>query len=82
MLIDVTNIVLDLYTTVIGQSIIVDQLLAKLRQKLLQEVALQKQILELMGGLDMLFAMTSHRESGIAGSLSASVNHHFRLSFF
>jgi U3 small nucleolar RNA-associated protein 15 len=50
---------LDIYTPILGQSISIDELFMKLKTKLKQEVIFQKDILQLQGTLDMLFALSS-----------------------
>jgi hypothetical protein len=55
-LLDVCAIVLDVYTPVVGQSLVVDELLARLRLRLRQEVAFQHSLQSLLGTLDLLFA--------------------------
>ena len=53
--------VLDLYAAVVGHSAVIDALLEKLRAKLLREVALQQELLELEGIMEMLMAGNAAR---------------------
>lgn len=49
------NTLLDCYTRVFGQSPLIDGLLARLTFKVKQEIQLQKDLIETMATLDMLF---------------------------
>ncbi|CAO3616719.1 unnamed protein product [Cunninghamella blakesleeana] len=56
VLVDVSEIVLDTYHNVFGQSPLIDKLILQLSQKVANEVKLQKDLLQVMASLDMLFA--------------------------
>jgi U3 small nucleolar RNA-associated protein 15 len=56
ILITVCNVVFDLYAGVVGKSILVDELFVKMRERLREEIDVQKQFFELMGSLDSLMA--------------------------
>jgi len=59
LLVNVTNILLDMYTPVLGQSKKIDGLFMTLLQKIDAEIALQQQLLELVGSLDVLLTSSS-----------------------
>eukprot|EP00123_Amoebidium_parasiticum_P010908 comp20402_c0_seq1/m.25821 comp20402_c0_seq1/g.25821 ORF comp20402_c0_seq1/g.25821 comp20402_c0_seq1/m.25821 type:complete len:495 (-) comp20402_c0_seq1:402-1886(-) len=61
LLIDICHIVLDIYTPVMGQSMVIDNLLLKLRGRLAAEVEFQKKMFELMGALEILMAGASNQ---------------------
>jgi U3 small nucleolar RNA-associated protein 15 len=46
----------DFYSSVVGQSPLIDGLLVKLQQQVSQELRVQKQLFELLGSIDMLLA--------------------------
>lgn len=50
-----TNYYIDCYTRVFGQSPLIDDLLSRLTIKVKQEIQLQKDLIETMATLDMLF---------------------------
>ena len=54
----------DLYTSAIGQSMVVDELIAKLRVRIRQEVGFQNQLQTLLGTLDLLFAAAANARTG------------------
>ena len=54
----------DLYTAAIGQSMVVDELIAKLRTRLRQEVTFQNSLQSLLGTMDVLFAAAAAATSG------------------
>lgn len=55
-LIRVADLVLDLYGSALGRSLVVDELFVRLRRRLAEEAAFQKQLLQLSGTLDMLMS--------------------------
>ena len=55
LLVDVSEAVIDCYTRVFGQSPLIDDLLSRLTVKVKQEIQLQKDLIETMATLDMLF---------------------------
>ena len=56
ILMDVTNIVLDLYSNVVGKSAVVSELLNKLQKKVRDEIKTQEQMMPVLGLLDSLLA--------------------------
>ncbi|KAI9199294.1 WD40-repeat-containing domain protein [Polychytrium aggregatum] len=56
LLIDISNLILDMYGSVIGQSIIIDELLSSMKQKMRDELNVQEKITEVLGFLDTLFS--------------------------
>lgn len=58
LLIDVVNIILDMYTCVVGRSIVVDELFMKLRKKVTDEVSLQKDAKQLLGMIELVLSST------------------------
>eukprot|EP01116_Phalansterium_solitarium_P012419 TRINITY_DN28684_c0_g1_i1.p1 TRINITY_DN28684_c0_g1~~TRINITY_DN28684_c0_g1_i1.p1 ORF type:complete len:524 (+),score=16.89 TRINITY_DN28684_c0_g1_i1:42-1613(+) len=52
--IDITNILLDIYSTVLGRSSEIDKLIAKIQSKVTEEMLFQKQMYELLGAMDCL----------------------------
>ena len=63
--------VLDIYGPVLGQSPLIDDLLRKLSRKVNGEIDLQKDLIQSMAALDMLFAKSTTSSSS---SLSSSSN--------
>jgi len=59
LLIQVSQVVLNIYESVVGQSTMVDTLLQKLLQKVKAELDFQEQSLRLIGSLDMLINSTA-----------------------
>ncbi|KAI9251965.1 WD40-repeat-containing domain protein [Sporodiniella umbellata] len=59
LLVDVSEALIDCYTRVFGQSPLIDDLLSRLTAKVKQEIKLQKELIETMAALDMLFAKSS-----------------------
>ncbi|KAI9304399.1 WD40-repeat-containing domain protein [Cunninghamella echinulata] len=55
VVVDVSDIVLDTYYNVFGQSPLIDNLILQLSQKVTSEIKLQKDLLRAMASLDMLF---------------------------
>lgn len=56
LLVDVANVTVDLYAPVLGQSMVIDELFVKLRNKLKDELTFQKSLLSVAGMLELLFA--------------------------
>lgn len=54
MLVDLTNRVLDMYTPILGQSEVIDELFVKLRAKIASEVKLQKELQALTGMISLI----------------------------
>ena len=46
----------DMYSSVLGQSALIDGLFRKLRQKVDEEVKFQRELVQVRGQLDMIFA--------------------------
>ncbi|KAF9358285.1 snoRNA-binding rRNA-processing protein [Mortierella sp. AD094] len=66
LLVDVTMIMIDMYTAVLGQSPLIDELFMRLRAKVKLEIAFQKQLLSVVGSMEMLFAKSTSTSVGIA----------------
>ena len=49
-------LVADLYASIVGQSVLIHQLLASLQSKLREETRLQKEMFRLLGSLDLIMA--------------------------
>eukprot|EP00040_Diaphanoeca_grandis_P039484 m.259188 g.259188 ORF g.259188 m.259188 type:complete len:499 (-) comp37676_c0_seq1:100-1596(-) len=56
LLLDVADVIIDLYGAVIGQSAVVDEYFVKLHRKLQAEAKFQQQLFELMGSMDLLLS--------------------------
>lgn len=56
LLIDVANVLLDMYSGVLGQSIVVDELIMRLKMQIDEETELQKHMLHLLGSLNLILA--------------------------
>jgi len=56
LLTDITNLVLDRYSSLLGQSVGLDELFVKLKQKVEAELAFHQQSSELTGALEMILA--------------------------
>lgn len=56
LLMDITNLLLDRYTSVLGQSVVLDELFVKLKNKVEAELAFQQHSAELTGALEMILA--------------------------
>ncbi|KNC78347.1 hypothetical protein SARC_09220 [Sphaeroforma arctica JP610] len=56
LLIEVTNMVLDVYARVLGKSQAIDELVLKLRNKVHQELEFQKRLMELSGAFELILA--------------------------
>jgi len=69
LLVDVTNIVLDLYTSSLGQSIVIDELFVKLKEQTQNEAILQQQLQQLLGSISAL--VSSSQVMSQARSLAA-----------
>ena len=61
LLLEVALQLLDLYSSVLGQSMIIDELFLKLCFKVDQEIAFQKQLMEVLGALEMLLGSNDQR---------------------
>lgn len=56
MVCDVSNVVIEMYTPVLGQSPLIDTLFLRLRKKVAAELRFQQELVKARGALDMLFA--------------------------
>ncbi|KJE94791.1 U3 small nucleolar RNA-associated protein 15 [Capsaspora owczarzaki ATCC 30864] len=56
LLIDLSNMLFDIYTPALGQSIVIDELFVKLQRVIATEIAFQKQLYQLIGSLDMILS--------------------------
>jgi len=59
LLTDITNLVLDRYSSVLGQSVVLDELFVKLKQKVEAELTFHHQSSELTGALEMILASSA-----------------------
>ncbi|KAI8149626.1 WD40-repeat-containing domain protein [Fennellomyces sp. T-0311] len=59
LLVDVSEVLLDIYGPVLGQSPLIDDLLRKLSRKVNAEIGLQKDLIQAMAALDMLFSKST-----------------------
>ncbi|OZJ02132.1 hypothetical protein BZG36_04583 [Bifiguratus adelaidae] len=59
LLIDVTECILELYASVLGQSPLVDDLITRLQTKVNKEVLFQKDLQQVLGSIEMLFAKST-----------------------
>lgn len=66
ILTDVTSVMIDMYTPVLGQSPLIDELFVRLRTKVKQELAFQKQLQAVIGSMEMLFAKSTSTSVGVA----------------
>ncbi|KAF9581398.1 snoRNA-binding rRNA-processing protein [Lunasporangiospora selenospora] len=66
LLVDVAMLLLEMYSKVLGQSPLIDELLARLKEKVKMELAFQRDLLSVIGSLDMLFAKSTATSVGIA----------------
>ncbi|XP_036383295.1 U3 small nucleolar RNA-associated protein 15 homolog [Megalops cyprinoides] len=63
VLVNVAEMILDIYTQVVGQSPVVDKQIIKLQELIEREIDLQQELVEVLGMLDTLFAtMTTKKE--------------------
>jgi len=60
VLIQVCEVVLNLYAGQLGQSVMVDELFVKLSQQLREEVRLQKELVKVSGTLDLVLSAAAH----------------------
>ena len=56
ILIDVSNVLLDIYASILGQSVIIDELFTKLRHRLLSEIQFQKDLMSLLGSVHVIIS--------------------------
>lgn len=56
MVCDVSNVVIEMYTPVLGQSPLIDTLFLRLRKKVAAELRFQQELVKARGALEMLFA--------------------------
>ncbi|KAL2917963.1 U3 small nucleolar RNA-associated protein 15 [Polyrhizophydium stewartii] len=59
LLVDVTNIILDIYAGVLTHSLVIAELLQKLKFKVREEIGVEYQLAEVMGLMDTLMAMSA-----------------------
>ncbi|KAJ3226104.1 snoRNA-binding rRNA-processing protein [Clydaea vesicula] len=59
LLIDVTNVILDMYSSVINQSVIIDELFQKIMEKVKEELEVHEKLLECLGIMDLVFNISS-----------------------
>ncbi|KAF7721902.1 snoRNA-binding rRNA-processing protein [Apophysomyces ossiformis] len=73
LIVDVADVVIDLYMPVFGQSPLIDDLIARLSTKVKHEIKLQEQLVQTMATLDMLFAKSSAGENMATTTMPNSV---------
>ena len=54
LLLDVSQCLFDSYGGVLGQSVVIDELFTKLRNRLVAEIQFQKELMTLLGSLDVI----------------------------
>ena len=54
LLVDVVNVLIDMYAVLISQSGLIDELFSRIRQKVSEEVRLHEQVMEVVGVMDLL----------------------------
>ncbi|KAI8929897.1 WD40-repeat-containing domain protein [Entophlyctis helioformis] len=59
LLVDVSSTILDIYSAVLGQSLVIEGLLQNLKRKVREEMQVQNQFGEILGLLDTLMAMSA-----------------------
>ncbi|KAF9412595.1 snoRNA-binding rRNA-processing protein [Podila epigama] len=76
ILTDVTLVMIEMYTPVLGQSPLIDELFLRLRTKVKMELEFQKQLLSVIGSMEMLFAKSKSTSVGVAvhNELASSTN--------
>ncbi|XP_005998820.1 U3 small nucleolar RNA-associated protein 15 homolog [Latimeria chalumnae] len=74
VLINVAEMILDIYLPVVGQSSVIDKQFLRLQELIEKEIDYQEELLEVLGMMDMLFAtMTTKKESGVPQSRTNGV---------
>ncbi|KAK9712599.1 U3 small nucleolar RNA-associated protein 15 [Basidiobolus ranarum] len=61
LLVDVANVILDMYSVVLGQSPLIDELFQSLNERIKKEINFQKDLMKVIGSLDMLFSKASSK---------------------
>ncbi|KAG8218863.1 Trp-Asp repeat-containing protein [Butyriboletus roseoflavus] len=56
---DISMLLIDMYSPVLGQSPLIDSLFLRLRKKVLAEIRFQKELMKTKGTLEMMFASTT-----------------------
>ncbi|WWC72509.1 uncharacterized protein I206_106471 [Kwoniella pini CBS 10737] len=56
---EVAGVVIDLYTPILGQSPILDEMLSKLQGRIERELSFQRELMKLKGGLDMTLSQAA-----------------------
>ncbi|KAG2185793.1 hypothetical protein INT43_002230 [Umbelopsis isabellina] len=59
LLIDVANATIDMYSPALGQSPLIDDLISRLRDKVKQEIKFQKDLMQTLASMEMLFAKSA-----------------------
>ncbi|XP_075035928.1 U3 small nucleolar RNA-associated protein 15 homolog [Mixophyes fleayi] len=67
ILINVAEKVLDIYSSVINQSSVIDKLFLRLQDTLDKEISYQEELLEVLGMMDTLFATTASKIETVSG---------------
>lgn len=63
LLVHVATVVLDMYAPVIGQSVIIDEQFAKIKEKVEREIALQQKLMQVVGLMDTLLSFSTTLKS-------------------
>jgi len=56
---DVAGVLIDMYSSVLGQSPLIDLLFLRLRKKVVAEIRFQKELAKAKGALEMIFASSA-----------------------
>ncbi|KAJ8405673.1 hypothetical protein AAFF_G00316530 [Aldrovandia affinis] len=74
VLVNVAEMILDIYVQVVGQSAVVDKQIVKLQELIEKEIDLQQELVEVLGMLDTLFTtMTTKKEAATQESRANGV---------
>ncbi|KAM9330133.1 U3 small nucleolar RNA-associated protein 15 homolog [Gastrophryne carolinensis] len=68
ILINVAEQVLDIYSSVINQSAVIDKLFLKLQDVIEKEIGYQEELLEVLGMMDTLFATMASKKETLSGA--------------
>ncbi|MBN3300359.1 UTP15 protein, partial [Amia calva] len=74
VLVNVAEIILDIYVRVVGQSAVIDRQVVKLQELIEKEIDYQEELVEVLGMMDTLFAtMTVRKEAAAPDRASAAL---------
>ncbi|KAK3606043.1 hypothetical protein CHS0354_025093 [Potamilus streckersoni] len=74
VLLDVANLVLDLYSDQLGQSSMVDKAVQELKEAVDMEVKYMKTLYEMIGMMDTLFSASAHTDQSLLNGQASPVN--------